>query len=343
MRAIYYKQQKPGQITQAGRVELVPVETVQSLTDNLVSTFQLDDAASFSHSLAVGDVAIVGAHAYVVKLIDGSKVSLVDIVNHFKAPYLTTGTAVTPNAVSLGVAIIENGIARTQNGGAFEVGVTALANSVTIPTALTVDSSKSTNDPVMADVPSLWFNVKAASVGEYVLDLIVSSFSFDHIVLAVDVRHTINQGLRYTEGADNRGAYGLTVNDKLIDYNSALVSSITGDESGVYYLNEDGTISTTLPDWIQTIQQAGLYYDPTTEQSSPAQLAKGQLPTSQGSNFQVSITNGSTFDGLLRVGDSLSIFENGRTLKGTLTTATTTSDGQTLTFGFSNPRLVLNI
>lgn len=342
MHTIIYHMTKPGMLSQLGRFEVINTKVTDSLVDNLVTTLTVQNEQSFGDISMIkpGDVAIFKGLAYLVKATSDDDLQLIDIVNLFKVPYLTTGTIVSPNMVSLIAGLINIGIQRSSNGNAFSLSLTEAASNYQVAGTVSVDSSTKTSDQVMALIPDLYIKARKAALSGSLVQIRVDvpHLTKTQIPLLLDVIPTEHINTKYDA---HRGLSELEVNRGTIDYNAALVMDTVTSTSSMYYLAEDGSITQTLPDYISQLAMVGVLYDSTNETATPAQLAKGQLPTTSGDNFTVVLSNDSILSDHVVLGSRWSLITDGKTLKGTLTAKEETVNAVTLTFGFTTQGLTL--
>lgn len=352
MNAILYNILKPGTIRAYGRLYVTSNEIVTSLTDNVASKYNVDLTRSITplDNVASGDILVVNGNSYIIKTIEKNVLSVIDLYNLFKAPRLSTSIVTIPDISSYIASLISEGIAVTQNQKAFAVAVDTNANNYKQRTSISASSDDEASKQVLTQIPELLIKSLNASLYSKVNYVYTpkNQLTNSSIGFVVGARPILTLNAKYDDISQNRGISDLSINDKMIDFNASLVSSSDGNFSQKFYLNQDGTISQTLPSWITSIQATGTIYDSSETQSTPEQLAKGTLPTSQGSNFTLSLAKTSELSVFVGLGNiwNVTIFKNSklnRKISGTLTQIKETGSKYELTFGFNNPRLVLSI
>lgn len=353
MNGILYHVQKPGQIYTYGRLTILLAENNTSLTDNLTNKYVVDTSKNFTdlQNVVSGDLLYIPEKSTIelIKNIEDTVITSVNIVNLFKSTRMSTGIVSPGNIVSYMASLVQEGISNTQMDNAFSIGITQDASNYKQSASINVDTSANASDRVMAQIPEIFVKGLSASLYSKVIILRVdkNTTTKTHVGLVIDVRTISKLRITYDgqKPTSNRGISNLQINDKMIDFNMANVVSNDGKISQNYYLNLDGTIVATLPDWITTIQGTGTMYDSADNTSSPAQIAKGVLPTSQGSNFKLELSKDSIINtGIGDIWEMTVTPKNNisRKIAGTLTQITETQEKYELTFGFNNPRLKIS-
>lgn len=352
MKAIFYKVLAPGKIQASKRLAVTINERVSSLTENLTSSFIVDPSESLSSidEISSGDIVVIDGFVYLVKTIDGHTFTGSNIINLFQMSDLATGVVTTSDITSYITSLIQTGISMTQMQNAFTVNLTSNGNAYKHAASIPVDTSISASEQTMAAIPDMYYKAIAASLYERIATLKAQPTSASQIGLYVDAHEIKSHGVNYfTEQPHlNRGVSKLSINDKQIDFNAANVKSTDGKVSQIYYLNQDGSVTTSLPSWITSIRATGNLYDSTQQSSTPDQIAKSVLPTSQGANLSLTISKTSPHAPFAELGNIWTIQVHNhdprvvsRTLKGTITQLKETSDDIEITFGFNNPHLTL--
>lgn len=352
MKAIFYKVIAPGKIQASKRLAVTISERVSSLTDNLTSSFIVDASESLSSidDISSGDVAVIDGYVYLVKTIDGYTFTGSNIINLFQMSDLATGVVTTSDITAYITSLIQTGISMTQMQNAFTVNITSNGSAYKHAGSIPVDTTISASEQTMAAIPDIYYKAIAASLYNSIAEVKVQPTSSTQIGLYVDARTIQSHAANYflEQPHLNRGVSNLVINDKQIDFNAANVKSTDGKVSQIYYLNQDGSMTTSLPSWITAIRATGNLYDSTQQSSTPDQIAKSVLPTSQGANLSLVVSKTSPHAAFAKLGNiwTLQVHNRdpkivSRTLKGTITQLKETSDAIEVTFGFNNPRLML--
>ena len=352
MKAIFYKVIAPGKIQASKRLAVTISERVSSLTDNLTSSFIVDASESLSSidEISSGDIAVIDGYVYLVKTIDGHTFTGSNIINLFQMSDLATGVVTTSDITAYITSLIQTGISMTQMQNAFTVNITSNGSAYKHAGSIPVDTTINASAQTMASIPDMYYKAIAASLYDSIAEVKAQPISSTQIGLYVDARSVQSLAANYflDQPHLNRGVSGLVINDKQIDFNAANVKSIDGKVSQLYYLNQDGSVTTSLPSWITAIRATGNLYDSTQQTSTPDQIAKSVLPTSQGANLSLVVSKTSPHAAFAKLGNIWTIQVHNRdprivsrTLKGTITQLKETGDAIEVTFGFNNPRLML--
>jgi len=148
-----------------------------------------------------------------------------------------------------------------------------------------------------------------------------------------------------------RALISVQVDDKNITYNAVRVFNTNRTLNSTYYLQDNGSVTTTKPTG-KALRYTGVIYNPDSSQTTPptvAQVASGALPVNQTAGFAFTIQNGTS--NYFKVGDfdlgtyvSLHLTDAyglQRSLHGNVSKLTITDSEVTVNCGLDDPKLVL--